>query len=90
MFVYNCLFTFQVMNHAEVYACLKLLYAQTGMALTHKALCNVIRDFYSKPRSLKQSARIVIYNTIRQRPAQHASKLPLPQALREYILNMEP
>ncbi len=83
-------FFFQVMNHAEVYACLRLLFAQTGMAPTRTALCNVIREFYAKPRSLKQSARVVIYNTIRQRPAIYANKLPLPQALREYLLNMEP
>jgi hypothetical protein len=79
-----------VMKHAEVYACLRVLYAQTGMTPTKTALCSVIRDLYSKPRTLKQLCRVVIYNSIRQRPAFNANKLPLPPSLRDYLLNFEP
>lgn len=79
-----------VMNHAEVYACLRVLYAQTGMTPTTSALCSVVRDLYSKPRTLKQMSRVVIYNSIGQRPALFANKLPLPEALREYLRNFEP
>ena len=38
----------------ELYDCLKVLYAQTGMIPTKTALCSDIRDFYLQPRTLKQ------------------------------------
>lgn len=78
------------MSHRELYGCLKILYAQTGMNPNMSALCSVIREKHSKPRTLKQMARIVIYNAIDQKPALNASKLPLPPTLRNYIMNFEP
>ena len=78
------------MNHAEVYACLRVLLAQTGMNPTKTALFSVIRDLHSKPRTLKQLARISIYNAIGQKPAFYANKLPLPPSLREYLVSFEP
>ena len=81
---------FMAMNHNEVYACLRVLYAQTGMTPTKSAICNVIRDFYTKPRTLKQMSRVVIYNAVGQRPALRVNKLPLPASLKEYLLNFEP
>ena len=78
------------MNHAEVYACLRVLLAQTGMNPTKTALFSAIRDLHSKPRTLKQLTRISIYNSIRQKPAFYASKLPLPPSLREYLMSFEP
>lgn len=78
------------MNHAEVYACLRVLLAQTGMNPTKTALFSVIRDLHSKPRTLKQLARISIYNSIKQKPAFYANKLPLPPSLREYLMSFEP
>ena len=81
---------FMAMNHTEVYACLRVLYAQTGMTPTKSPICNVIRDFYNKPRTLKQMTRVVIYNAVGQRPALRVSKLPLPASLKEYLLSFEP
>ncbi len=78
------------MDHAEVYNCLRLLYAQTGINPANSALCSVIREFYSRPRTLKQMARIVINKCVGGRPAPVAAKLPLPPALREYVMNFEP
>ena len=78
------------MNHAEVYACLRVLLAQTGCNPTKTALFSVIRDLHSKPRTLKQLARISIYNAIGQKPAFYANKLPLPPSLREYLVSFEP
>ena len=49
-----------------------------------------LREVCSKPRTLKQMARVVIYNAVGQRPAIEVNKLPLPTALREYLLNFEP
>ena len=45
---------YAVMDHKELYDCLKVLYAQTGMIPTKTALCSDIRDFYLQPRTLKQ------------------------------------
>ena len=44
---------------------------------------------FRQPRSLKQSCRVVIYNTINQRPATSVAKLPLPPVLKDYLLNFE-
>ena len=44
---------------------------------------------FRQPRSLKQSCRVVIYNTINQRPATTVAKLPLPPVLKDYLLNFE-
>jgi hypothetical protein len=78
------------MSHTKVYASLRLLLAQTGMNPTKTALFSVIRDLHSKPRTLKQLARISIYNAIKQKPAFYANKLPLPPSLREYLMSFEP
>jgi len=78
------------MDHQEAYACLRVLHAQTGMNPTKSALCNVIKELCSRPRTLKQMTRIVIYHAIGMKPAVMASKLPLPPALREYVVSFEP
>lgn len=80
------------MDHHPLYTCLRLLYAQTGSNPNPNisALCQVIKEKCSKPRTLKQMARIVIYNKIGQRPAISASKLPLPAVLKDYVLNFDP
>lgn len=81
---------YMAMRHDPLYACLRLLYEQTGMNPNKSALCNVIRELCFKPRTLKQIARVVIYNSVGQRPALVVNKLPLPSALKEYLLNFEP
>ena len=78
------------MDHQEVYACLKVLQAQTGMNPSKSTLCNVIKELCSRPRTLKQMTRFAIYHSIGMKPAVTASKLPLPPALREYIVSFEP
>ncbi len=50
---------YYAMNHEELYSCLKILYAQTGMTPTKSALCSVIKEMYSKPRTLKQVTRFI-------------------------------
>jgi hypothetical protein len=80
------------MKHNEIYQCLKILSNQLSInpIKSYQALHAVIRDHNSRPRTLKQMCRVVIYNSIEQRPALHVSKLHLPAVLREYILNFEP
>jgi len=81
---------YMAMNHYEVYSCLRVLYAQTGMTPTKSPICNVIREFYNKPRTLKQLSRIVVYNCCQNATAKAVAKLPLPASLREYLVNFEP
>ena len=52
------------MRHTEVYTCLRLLHTQTGMVPAQSALNQCIKELLSKPRTLKQSARVVIYELI--------------------------
>ena len=82
---------YMVMYHIPLYSCLKILYAHLNPNNPNKsALYNVIRDLCSKPRTLKQMSRVIIYNAVGQRPALTVNKLPLPTALREYVLSFEP
>ena len=82
---------YMVMYHVPLYSCLKILYAHLNPNNPNKsALYNVIRDLCSKPRTLKQMSRVIIYNAVGQRPALTVNKLPLPTALREYVLSFEP
>jgi len=80
------------MRHCDLYACLRIL--STQLSISPQRSCQIlyatIREFCSKPRTLKQMCRIEIYNRIQQRPAVYAAKLPLPPVLREYLMNFEP
>lgn len=80
------------MNHRELFACLKVLYTQqTGLVpVRGSALCNLVRELYARPRTLKQICRVVIYVALGRRPGMHVNKLPLPSPLKDYILNFEP
>lgn len=83
---------FLCMKHKELYHCLRLLSNQLSInpQRSCQTLYTVIRDNYSRPRTLKQMCRVEIYNMIQQRPAVYASKLPLPPVLREYLVSFEP
>jgi len=80
------------MKHKEVYNCLKVLSAQLSISSTKacQTLYAVIKDMNTKPRTLKQMCRVVVYNAVNQRPATTVAKLPLPRSLQDYILNFEP
>lgn len=80
------------MNHRELFSCLKVLYTQqTGLVpVRGSALCNLVRELYARPRTLKQICRVAIYVALGRRPGMHVNKLPLPATLKDYILNFEP
>ncbi|KAK6620571.1 hypothetical protein RUM43_010863 [Polyplax serrata] len=81
------------MDHLELYGCLKLLFAQQSGIVPSKGsqiLCNIIKDMYSKPRTLKQICRVSIYNALHRKPGVFVNKLPLPNVLKEYLINFEP
>jgi hypothetical protein len=78
------------MEHRPLYACLKLLYTQAGLVPMRSALCRLIRQLYTHPRTLKQMCRVTIYNAVGRCSALSINKLPLPGPLKEYILNFDP
>jgi len=83
---------YMCMRHCDLYPCLKILSTQLGInpQRHYQLIYTTIRDKFSAPRTLKQMCRVEIYNRIGQCPARYASKLPLPQVLREYVANFEP
>lgn len=84
---------YMCMDHSELYDCLKLLFAQQSGIVPSKGLqilCNIIKDMYSKPRTLKQICRVSIYNSLHRKPGVYVSKLPLPNVLKDYLINFEP
>ena len=81
---------YMAMEHRPLYACLKLLYTQAGLVPMRSALCRLIRQLYSHPRSLKQMCRVTIYNAVGRCSALSVNKLPLPGPLKEYLLSFDP
>ena len=81
---------YMAMEHRPLYACLKLLYTQAGLVPMRSALCRLIRQLYTHPRTLKQMCRVTIYNAVGRCSALSINKLPLPGPLKEYILNFDP
>lgn len=84
---------YMCMDHHELYNSLRLLFAQQSGVVPCKGsqiLCNTIKDLYSKPRTLKQICRVSIYNSLHRKPGVFVNKLPLPNVLKEYLINFEP
>lgn len=77
------------MDHAELYSCLQVLVTQVS-GLRSPALCNLIRELHSRPRTLKQICRVAIHVALQRRPGLYINKLQLPAPLKEYILNFTP
>lgn len=81
------------MDHGPLFSCLKVIFTalHSGIiSVRGTALLNVIRELHATPRSLKQISRISIYRALKRCPGVHANKLPLPPALKDYLLNFEP
>lgn len=80
------------MGHRELYTTLSaLLRAQEAGVIPVRAtaLCCLLKELNSRPRTLKQIVRNVIYRSVDRQPGLVVSKLPLPNSLKEYILNFE-
>lgn len=78
------------MNHQELYATLRFFVLQATLITMQSMLASLLKQLYVTPRSLKQISRIAIYNALGYRTAQNINKLPLPTALKDYILNWDP
>lgn len=78
------------MEHRQLCSTLRILVQQASLVPMKRVLISLVRQLYTQPRSLKQIARVTIYKSLGYRTAQNLNKLPLPSALKEYILNWEP
>lgn len=80
------------MGHKELYSTLgALLRAQEAgiIPVRATALCALLKELNTRPRTLKQMVRCVIYRSIDRQPGLNVNKLPLPPSLKDYILNFE-
>lgn len=80
------------MKHEQLYNCLKSLHnfymAQVPNKKTEQ-LISLISSLYRKPRSLKQLARISIYEAVNHKLAQNVNRLKLPSQLKDYVLSFD-
>lgn len=81
------------MSHQPLYNSLgSLLRAQEAGVIPVRATAvfTLIKDLHSRPRTLKQITRLVIYHSLDRKPGLSVGKLPLPTSLKEYLLNFDP
>uniref|UniRef100_A0A1B6F6H5 SOCS box domain-containing protein n=2 Tax=Proconiini TaxID=565685 RepID=A0A1B6F6H5_9HEMI len=81
------------MSHRQVYSTLgSLLRAQEAGVIPVRAttLFTLIKDLHSRPRTLKQIVRLVIYQSLDRKPGLSVNKLPLPNSLKDYLLTFDP
>ncbi|XP_033149628.1 ankyrin-3 [Drosophila busckii] len=80
------------MEHEPLYNCLKSLHnfyvAQVPSKKTEQLIA-LISTLYRRPRSLKQLARMAIYEAMNRKLAQHVNRLNLPGQLKDYVLQFE-
>lgn len=81
------------MSHDQVYCTLgSLLRAQEAGVIPMRAtaLFTLIKDLHSRPRTLKQMARLSFYQFLKRKPGTIVGKLVLPTPLKDYLLNFDP
>lgn len=80
------------MEHEPLYNCLKSLHnfyvAQVPSKKTEQLIA-LISTLYRRPRSLKQLARMAIYEAMNRKLAQNVNRLNLPGPLKDYVLQFE-
>lgn len=80
------------MEHEPLYNCLKSLHNFYVAQVPHKKteqLIALISTLYRRPRSLKQLARMAIYEAMNRKLAQNVNRLNLPGPLKDYVLQFE-
>uniref|UniRef100_A0A131Y6H5 Alpha-latrotoxin n=2 Tax=Ixodes ricinus TaxID=34613 RepID=A0A131Y6H5_IXORI len=79
---------YDTMDHRKLYGCLKNFVGQAALLPPARAanLGRVLKAMYSRPRSLKQIARVAIHQALNHQVAMSVGKLALPGPLREYLL----
>lgn len=80
------------MKHEPLYNCLKSLHNLFIVQVPNRSienLSNIISTLYKKPRTLKQMARVCIYEHLNRKLAQNINQLHLPPPLKDYMLNFD-
>lgn len=80
------------MKHEPLYNCLKSLHNLFIVQVPNRSienLSNIISTLYKKPRTLKQMARVCIYEQLNRKLAQNLNQLHLPPPLKDYMLNFD-
>lgn len=79
---------YNTMDHRKLYSCLKGFLGQAALLPPARAanVGRILKAMYSRPRSLKQIARVAIHQALNHQVAVSVGKLALPGPLREYLL----
>jgi hypothetical protein len=80
------------MDHAALYSCLnsaKIMSQFDPNRSPTYSFIKIIRGLSSQPRSLRQTCRVTIYKAIDRQLLMKVDQLPLPSAVKTYLINIE-
>ncbi|KAK6170483.1 hypothetical protein SNE40_018867 [Patella caerulea] len=83
---------YNTMDHKILFECLNVTKSMVRFHLfddNRKDFLSLINNLTEKPRSLRQMSRISIYRSLNMKIAANVDKLPLPGALRQYMLDLQ-
>lgn len=83
---------YKTMDHKVLYECLNTARFMTRfhpLGATGKHFLSMLTSLTENPRSLKQMSRVVIYKSLDRQLARGVNKLPLPDPLKDYLLEVE-
>lgn len=80
------------MDHKVLYDCLTTACFMTRfhpLGATGQNFLSMLNRMTEQPRTLKQMARVAIYKAVDRKLSTSVEQLPLPTALKQYLLNIE-
>lgn len=80
------------MDHKVLFDCLAttcFMARFQPMGATGTEILSVLSGMVNRPRSLKQTARVSIYKAVGRKLTASVHQLPLPKAMKQYLLNIE-
>ncbi|KAL3882095.1 hypothetical protein ACJMK2_028466 [Sinanodonta woodiana] len=80
------------MDHKVLFDCLNMarfIARSYPLGATGQDFVSLLNQLTENPRSLKQCARVTIYKAMDRKIARGVDQLPLPNALKNYLLNFE-
>ncbi|KAL4233740.1 hypothetical protein ACF0H5_008420 [Mactra antiquata] len=86
-----CLF-YKTMDHKVLFDCISTACFMAKfhpLGATGQKFLSVLNKMAENPRSLKQIARVSIYKSVGRKLTTTVDELPLPKAMKQYLLNIE-
>lgn len=83
---------YHTMDHRILYECLrsaKFMSHFHPMGATGQDFLSTLNELTDNPRSLKNSARVVIYKALNRSLAERVPQLPLPKRVQHFLLDIE-